>query len=279
VFAILEGTFLDHVKGMGIEAFSWLFGFGMAFGLLNALLFAVQPDVPLGGPARRPRLGELLRETFANRPLMRVMAFGLLWTMQIMAWPFYVVYMLEDLKMPFLGVGIITSVQILTMLALSPFWGRVVNRYGCRPVLIICTAILTPLCLTWLPMSRPSLVYTVMPFVHVVGGFAVAGLSVALNTLIYKVTPSQGRSMQFAVYSILVVLISAPMPTLGAYLPRWARAMGFHVDVRLTFAASMLFAIAALAAACRIQEPNCLGAADLLRRLPGHLRHPATLRQ
>jgi MFS family permease len=279
VFAILEGTFLDHVKSMGIGAFSWLFGFGMAFGLANALLFAVQPDVPLEGPPRRPRLVELVRETFANRPLMRVMAFALLWTMQIMAWPFYVVYMLEDLKMPFLGVGIITSVQILVMLAFSPFWGRVVARYGSRPVLIVCTAILTPLSLTWLPMSRPSLVYTVMPFVHVVGGFAAAGLSVALNTLIYKVTPSQGRSMQFAVYSILVVLISAPMPTLGAYLPRWARAMGFHVDVRLTFAASIVFAIGALAAACKIREPDCLTAPDLLRRLPRHLRHPATLRR
>jgi MFS family permease len=128
-------------------------------------------------------------------------------------------------------------------------------------------------------MSRPSLVYTFMPFVHVVGGFAVAGLSVSLNTLIYKVTPSQGRSMQLAVYSILVVLISAPMPTLGAYLPRWARAVGFHVDVRLTFALSIIFAIGALAAACKIHEPDSLTAPELLRRLPRHLRHPATLRR
>jgi MFS family permease len=119
----------------------------------------------------------------------------------------------------------------------------------------------------------------VIPPVHLLSGFAVGGLNVALNTLIYKVTPSAGRSMQFAVYSILVVLISAPMPTLGAYLPRWARALGWPADVRLTFAVSAIFAAAAVMAALRIRETDCRGARELLRRLPGHLLRPRSLRE
>jgi len=278
VFALLEGAFLDRVKLLGIGAFSWLFGFGMMFGVANALFFLPQPDLPLAKHHSGGNFGRMARETFANVPLLLVMAWSLLWTMQVIAWPFYATYMLRDLKMPFLGVGAVNAVVTLTFLAASPFWGRVVDRYGSRPVLIACSAALAPVPLVWIWMTSASAVYSAVAPLNLLVGFILGGTSVAVNTLMYKLTPSAGRSVQFAIYSTIVVLAAAPMPTVGGYLPRLFRMLGLHADLRLTFYLTIPFVIAAALVARSIKEPGSRPTGDLIRSLLRHLRQPQTLR-
>ncbi len=272
LFALVEGTVLDRVKTMGIGAFSGLFAFGMLFGLATTLLFLPQPDLPLSKRPAACGFFSQARETFANRGLMTLMLCMLLWSVQSIAGPFYPTYMLRDLKMPFLGVGAVTAVQTLTMLASSPFWGRVIDRWGCRPVLITCLLGAAPAQLVWIGITRASTVYAVIPLTNLLTGFAAAGLFVAVNTLLYKITPSAGRSVQFAIYSAIITLAVAPLPTLGGYLPRLLQTIGLHYDVRAAFYAPIPFLFAAAWAARRIQEPGARRARELIRNLPRLLR-------
>jgi MFS family permease len=278
VFAVLEGTFLDFVKGMGLEAFSWLFAFGMIFGLINAFLFIPQPDVAMERHVHGADFWKLLRSTLGNRRLLGVMAFGMMWFGQMIAWPFYVVYMLQDLQMPYLGVGLVNAAQISFILLSSPFWGRVVNRYGCKPVLIVCSITFVAWTLAWMPMTSARMVYMFVIPMHFFCGMAAGGVNVGLNTLLYKSTTSAGRSMQLAVYAIVVAAFSSPMPTLGGYLPGLMAWLGYAVDLRFVFAVSVLFTLGATTAACFLREDGAASVRDLLRNLPGHVRHPSTLR-
>ncbi len=277
VLAMIEGTFLDRLKKVGIEGFSWLFMFGMVFGLINVLLFLPQADVPLRVHEARKRFREMVRETVANRPLMAVMIYAVIWSLQTIAAPFYATYILRDLKMSFLSFGILGGVSTVTMLLSSPFWGRIVDRYGCRPVLIACTAYLAPTPLVWFWLTKPMLVYATVIPLNLIGGFAIAGISVALNTLIYKVTPSAGRSVQLAVYSVIVILLAAPMPAVGGHLPDWLKALGISTDIRCTFYVTCPIMLAAAIAARRIGEPDASHATEMVKNLPGHVRRPATL--
>jgi hypothetical protein len=277
-FALIEGAFLDRVKLMGIGAFGWLFGFGMLFGLSNSLLFVPQPDFPLDKSPSGTRFMRMVRGTFANRPFMLVMTWQLLWAMQSVAWPFYATYMLRDLKMPFLGVGAVNAVVTLTLLAVSPFWGRIVDRYGSRPVLIACSAAMAPVPLVWFFADTAARVYAIIPPVNLLVGFCFGGVFVAVSTLMYKVTPSVGRSVQFAIYSAVVMLAAAPMPAFGGYLPDLLRRLGLHADLRMTFYLAVPFVAAAAWVARRISEPDSRRTTELIRNLPRHLRRPATLR-
>ena len=276
VFAIFEGMFLDRIKLMGLTAFNWLFAFGIFFGLLNAMLFIPQADIPVRSDGSRFR--RLVKDTFTNKALLIVMAYALIWSFQGIAAPFYATYMLRDLKMPFLGLGILTSISTITMLASSPFWGRIVDRYGCRPVLIACTSIMIPMPLAWIWMDTARAVYFIAPTLNLIGGFAIAGISVGLSTLIYKVTPSAGRSMQFAVFSVVVLLLVSPMPTIGGHLPGWLKSLGIHSDLRSTFYTSVLFIGGAAWMAKYIREPESRRTGELISRLASHLFKPSTLR-
>jgi len=278
-FSLGEGYFLDTIKAHGIGAFSLLFGFGMLFGLANVGLFAAQPDVPITtGRNGRDSFRALLKKALHNRPLVIVIAYSTLWMMQMMSWPFLPVYMLRDLKMPFVGVGAVNAVHMVMGLLAAPFWGRVVNRYGSRPVLILCsavTAIWPPL---WLLYTSAGIVYTVVAPLNIIAGFMSAGVGVGMITLLYKVTPSAGRSTQLAAHSILVQLLAAPMPALGSCLPGVFRHLGWDVGLRGTIAAGGVFAIAATLTSLLLIEDHAKSVRELLSNLPRHLLSRASLR-
>ncbi|MGB9588223.1 MAG: MFS transporter, partial [Armatimonadota bacterium] len=133
ILAIVEGLILDHVKRQGISGFTWLFLFGMAFGLVSTLLFIPQPDVPIARNGSDVRFRTMIRETFANKVLMGVMVYATVWSLQTIAAPFYTTYMLRDLKMPFVGIGVINAIPTITMLLSSPFWDTI-SKVGPDPV-------------------------------------------------------------------------------------------------------------------------------------------------
>ena len=277
VFAIVSGRFLDVIAGHGVQAFSVLFAVGMLFGLVNSALFVPQRDIPITRHPHSDNYWRLARSTFANRGLMLVMAFALLWSMQNIAAPFYATYLLRDVGVPFLGLGLMNSVVTLTILISSPFWGRIIDKYGCRPVIIACTISQIPLPIIWIWLTYPRAVYLVLPFIHLLVGFASAGISVALTTLIYKVIPATGRSVQAAVYSVVVVLCTAPMPTLGGLIPGWLQNMGVNADLRVTFYLQIVIIAAAAIASRYLQEPKSRHTRELIRKLPTHLRDPKSL--
>lgn len=279
-FAIAEGATLDRLKDHGIGAFSFLFGFGMLFGLMSAVLFLPQADVPLRRPTEPLSLRRWVGTALANRALVGVGLFATLWSLQVIAGPFYPAYMLRDLGMSFFSVGCVNAVVTATMLISSPFWGRVVDHYGCRPTLVAGVVMMVPLPWVWLWLDPEHVarVYWLLPMVNVLAGFAVAAVSVSLSTLIYKVTPAVGRSTQLAMYSIFVTLLAAPMPVLGGYLPRLLAWLGYGRDLRYTFYLASLAMAASAVAAYRISEPGCGRTRVLFRMLPIHLFRPQTLR-
>lgn len=278
VFAIVEGAFLDHVKRMGIGAFSWLFAFGMVFGLTSASLFVPQSDVKTEAHSSSGSLPSMVRETFKNRALLTLMVFAFFWSLQAIAAPFYSTYVLRDLKVSFLALGLVNSMVTVALLASSSFWGRIIDRYGCKPVLLLCTALFTPLNLMWILVNSPQALYCLIGPMNLLVGFTLGGVSVASSALLYKVTPSAGRSAQFAVYATVVVILAAPMPFIGGHLPTWLHSLGIHADLRCNFYACAVFAGAASVVSRYIREPGSRGTSELISNLPGHIVKPTTLR-
>ncbi|MCX5658881.1 MAG: MFS transporter [Planctomycetota bacterium] len=267
-FALLEGSFLDHVKHMGIGAFTTLFAFGMIFGLINAWLFLPQADVPLKHHEREGFLAHAAG-AFRNRPLWLLVAYGMLLSLQTVAAPFFVTYMLRDLGMSFVGVGLFNAVLALSILVFAPWWGRITQRHGCRPVLVACTWGLAPLPFVWMWIDSPGRVYLLALPVQVLAGFFASGINLASSTLIYKVTPRVGRSVQFAIYSAVVVVAAAPMPTLGGCLPGWLESIGIHAGLRATFYCVAPCMAAAAIAASFLKEEGVSPTGAMVRGLLG----------
>jgi len=272
VFALLEGAFLDNVKQMGIGAFSWLFVFGMVFGIINTILFRPQADVKLPRHAKTTSFLSLVTAAFANRALVIYTGFAVTWSLTTIAAPFYATYMLRDLRMPFLGVGVVNAAVTVTMLLFAPFWGRMVDKYGCRPIMVAGTLATVPTAVSWYFVTTETLAYAIIVPVNLWQGFWLSGVSVSSATMLYKITPSVGRSVQFALHAVVAVLVASPMPTIGGYIPDWIKAAGIDADLRVTFYLVAIFVLAAGLIARCIPETDATRTGVFLRDLPSRAR-------
>jgi len=271
VFGIIGGGFLDHLKRGGASAFAWIFLVGAAVGMVCALLNLPQADVPLRKHEHSHNTMKMVREAFRNKSLMLVIAFAVVWSLQAIASPFITVYILRDLRVPFVGLGIINAASSVSVLLSSTFWGRMVDRYGCRPVMIACVLSLVPVPICWIWVTSAMSAYCILMPVNLIAGFTGTGMSVALSKMLFNVTTETGKSVQLAVYSIMVYLFCAPMPAIGGHLPDWLRAIGIHADLRCTFYVVPIFTLSAALIANKIKEPNSRQTSEFVRNLPKHL--------
>jgi len=270
VSAIIIGAGMDYIKTMGPVAFSLLFVFAMLFGLTNALLFRPQPDTPLGRTEHIP-FGHLFVATFKNKALLATMGFMLVITLQMVAGPFYAKYIF-DIGVSFFGLSLLNAIFAIAMLLSSSFWGRMVKRFGCRPVLILGVMIAGPIQLIWTVVDSPERFYWLITPANMLCGFAFGAIAVGCNTLLYKVTPSTGRSVQLAIQAIVVSLAAAPMPFFGGHLPPFLRSLGIEsADLRWTFyAAGACFVLGGFVGTF-IRETNAQPLAHLLKHMLNEL--------
>lgn len=272
IFALAEGLFLDTVKNAGITTFSYLFFFGIAFGLANASLFLPQVDVPIEKTEKPVRFLNLLKGSVKNKGLIVVTVFAFVFSLQAIAGPFYPTYMLRDLKMSFLGVGLMNACVAVVMISSSSFWGRIIDKFGCKPVLVLCCLLNAPTFLGWWFATSATKVYAIIIPLNLFQGFWSAGISVGLSTLIYKVTPVNGRSVQLAFHSVLVVLLAAPMPAIGGYVPDLLSKLIPGADLRINFVMVSVFIFTAAFVASKIPEQGADSAKAVFKEVGMHFR-------
>ncbi len=266
IFAIAEGRFLDVISRQGLFAFASLFFFGCVFGLGAAALNLPQPACPLPGAHLERPFWSQVRQTLANRPLMRLALVHLVVAMGSVAGPFNPAYSLRDVGLSYFQLGLLNSVATMAMLVSSGLWGRLVDRFGCRPVLIVGLCLMAPTAAVWIfiPPHAVHAALWLLPFGNFMAGCGGAAFGVAVTTGMYKLTQPQGRSIQFATYSVLIMVFAAPMPVLGGYLVTALQKSHPGVDLRLTFAmwAALMFLAAVLA--LRLREKGSLLARSLV---------------
>ncbi|MCE5325818.1 MAG: MFS transporter [Planctomycetaceae bacterium] len=274
VFAVAEGGFLDFARAHGTMGFAALFIFGSVFGLAMAMLNLPQPDCPLPHATAKGVFWRHLREGLRNRPLVILALAQAVMSLGNVAAPFNAAYMLRDVKLSFFGIGVLNALATISLLVTAPMWGRLIDRFGCRPILITGLLIAGPMAYAWLlvPPGAWQMAYTVMPVANVICNIGMAAVTVAITTLLYKLTSPRGRSVQFAGYGVFVSLVSAPMPLLGGVIVNWLQSRGWHVDLRLTFYGWGLFMLMAAGVAYFLPEPRAIRTRTLvLGYFPGLL--------
>ncbi len=259
-FAIVEGRFLDYIGSQGLVAFTALFFFGALFGLAAAALNIPQPDCPLPGGENTQAFLNVVRDTFRNRRFVLLALVHTVIALGGIAGPFTVAYCLRDVGLSFFGLGLLNSVSTAAMLLASPQWGKLVDRLGCRPILILGLLIMAPCAGVWLfiPPRHPLLAYMLLPWTNFIAGVGSAAVSVAISTMMYKTSRPEGRSVQFAAYSVFVSLVSAPMPVLGGWLVSYLQKSGYPVDLRITFYLWSAFMFLAAFVARLLEEPDSI---------------------
>ncbi len=252
---LFDGFVAADLKAFGLAI---IFGIAAVFAILAACVLVRQWEPALVGERPRPIL-RTLQLPIRDGSFRRLLVFLVLWsTATGLAGPFFAAHMIKNLKMSFSMIAVYSILAGAVSLSTQPIWGRIIDRLGNRPVLIVNLLGVFGLPLLWL-FSSPTRLYPIWTDAIMTGlfwpGFTLASFNLVLGT-----APEESRTAYLGVQSLAVGLATFFAGILGGWIAQILE--GIHVPVagltlvnfHVLFAASSLLRIALLPFALSIRE-------------------------
>jgi len=212
-FGILTALVLDNVPG--VTGYAVVFIVGGSFGVLDMLAFIGVKESPvIQGVAQS--ITTILKQIYNDKKFFRFMLFWTVWMFSISfgGGTFALRYALGPLDLSFLQVTL--AVQMagsLTTVAVISKWGRTIDQYGSKPVLLIACSLqaINPLVLLF---SQPGFF---LPFLllHLIGAAFWSAANLACFNMQMSCSPDEGRPTYIAIFSCVTSLFGA---FLGVFL-------------------------------------------------------------
>ncbi len=202
---LLSGLLLDWLPGYA--GYTVVFTLCAVFGVADICCFFFVPWPPMQVQEKREGFAEMLGQVLRNKPYMRLVLFAVMWYFPVrMSGPFFSVYMLGTLRMTYLQISILstTCASVSTVLTIGA-WGRLMDRYGVRPVIVFCMAVACGLPLSW-NWTRPGSLWLI-PITEAVSGAVWATIDMGFQNLYLFQSPQKNRTMYVAVYAVFTQLI------------------------------------------------------------------------
>jgi hypothetical protein len=257
-----------------MTSFSVLIVAGAVLGIADVLMF-LRVDEPPVKRAANPRFRDVVRAPFADPVYRTFITFTCFWHFAAMVGaPFISMYMLEHLGLGLFSVLLLWSISWAGGAVFSRGMGRLAERFGQRPVLVLCTAFkpINMLGLLCCP-QEPTTAFAILVPVFMFDAVLNAGINIGSNGFMLKHTPQENRAMFVAAGTALagtiggVTAISAGFVL--AALDGWTVVIAgqTYVGFHLLFAISLALRFLGVHLARALEEPKSTRTRDVVRLL------------
>jgi MFS family permease len=203
------GYFLDwhhhHFPGSApTRSFEILFMAAIISGMISLYFLRQQGYHPPPGQKSSPDLFKLFTAPLRQENFRKFIRFALVWAFAVnFSSPFFIIYMLEDLKFSYTLVSLYTVCAALADFIGMGIWGHLSDRFGNRAIIIVSALVVTILPFIWIvsDTSRFS-IYILIPLLQLVAGFFWAAYNLCAGNLVFRMAPKEQNSAFFAFWSI-----------------------------------------------------------------------------
>ncbi|AJF62037.1 TPA: MFS transporter [Candidatus Woesearchaeota archaeon] len=214
--------------------------FGIAFvSRMVSFSFLLKQDEPeYKIPAERYKFRHFVSSLFkSNFGTFTLYMFILNFSVQIAA-PFFIPYMLNDLKMDYITLTVITATSMLVKYMSMPGWGKIIDTYGARIVLKFTGYLIPIVPIMWAFSAN----FYYLMFAQVLSGFIWSGFELASVNFMFDTTPYDKRAAMIAYYNVVYGVSNIS----GALLGSWIATLPFIFSgYKLLFVVSGLLRFAA----------------------------------
>lgn len=285
--SIAGGMFIDWWNARHTESitgFVIVFAAAMLCGLVGLPLMAAIPEPASDREPDRetaPPMRRLLAAPLRDRNFRRLLGFYGYWNLAVnVSAPFFAVYMLERLELPFWFVTVLCTMSSVCGLVANRFWTRLAEKFGHRPVVFLATLGDAIYPLWWIFIS-PEWAWLLIP-VHCSGVFS-SPIAVGPNNIVLKLSPQKNASPYMAVFNAVVGPVTACAAIAGGYLAGVFHEVSYSFGPVTLSGLHWLFLISAvgrlssLALLWRVVEPRAHSVRRVVRVLRRvHARSPAS---
>ena len=199
--------------------FGILFLIGLVTGIGGYLFTFFLPDATV--PARTfLRVREIVRLPFTRPQFGRFVVFSALWNAGLMmATPYYIPFMYDDLAMSYTSVGFLDGLNMAVYAGAYLVWGACIDRFGCKPLLqaLAFLGVVTPLLYLANTPGNTDLLYCGA----VTGALFVSGGVLGATALLFKSLPKDEDTTPYFAVNMAFACIAAFCGTMFARLMLW----------------------------------------------------------
>lgn len=203
-----------------------------------------------------------LCEPFTHSPSRRILTYQAAWNLALgLTASLTAVYMLNTLHVGFTGVAIYTAVVAGARVFATPLWGRVLDRIGARPVLVVCSIGSALASALWM-LAVPGRIWPIA-LDAVLSGVLLGGQGLASFAIPLAIAPKTSRTMLLSAFVMAGGLAFGLGSIAGGAIVTALPALVPALGVRALFAASAGGRLAAALLAHRIVEPGAQPVAQI----------------
>ncbi|WAM34751.1 MFS transporter [Caldicellulosiruptor morganii] len=212
------GKFLDSHNTL--VGFSIVFVFAAIMGMLDIGCFFFVKDLPMKNEEVQLDLKKMFLSTLNNNFFRKFVVFFVIWNFGLnIAGPYFNMYMIKDLKMSYFDIILLTQIvsNVVTILTL-PYIGRIVDKIGNRPMLLLSTGLISLLPIVWCFTNVNNYKFLVTT-ISIFAGLLWPITDMGNNNLILKLSDQSQTSMYVAVINLFNAIFGSAIPIiLGGYL-------------------------------------------------------------
>ncbi|MBQ2668232.1 MAG: MFS transporter [Clostridia bacterium] len=257
-----------------------IFLIGGTVGVLDMIAFAPCEEV-YSAPPQKQNLFKAFGEVLKNKPFMNLVIMWTFWCFTAnMSGVYLNPYSMNEMGLSFMQIMIFSTIAAsVVAIFVMPAWGRMIDRFGCRNVMMVAcfVASMTPL---FYLLSRPGSIWPTLLH-NTIGAMFWCGSNLTANNMQLSCSPNETRPTHIAVFSCVTALAGGTLGSLagGALLESWNQANLFTtgpldrykvlfivaVVLRLTF--TLIFVP-------RFAKDNEASPKDLVRHIAGSVFGP-----
>ncbi len=247
---------------------------GVAAGVVDILLF-LKVHEPQNHVVRHVQAWSILTAPFRDVRYRQFVIFNCAWMAAAMlAAAFMQVYVLKELQL-----GVWRTIMIWTVGAVggaltAQVWGRLADKHGNRPIIVLCITLKSMIVVVFLLITRQTATVA-LSIAFLFDGVLNAGVQIATNGYMLKLAPRENRSAFIAAITGLAGLCGG-LAALGAgFFLRglahfsWDGLGRTWGNYHLLFATSLVLRLACIILVRRIQEPTSTASIRVFSELGG----------
>ncbi len=194
VASLAAGYLLKVVTNNAFIGFVTLFITAFIFRAISAYLLVNYRD-PSFKEKREPLLKIFQIPADKHFRNFLLLSSGMVFATYIAA-PFFAVYMLKDLKFDYLSFSMVQVAPIFTAIFTQPYWGKVIDKYGTRPVLFATSILIIFVPLLWI--FAKDFVFALL--IELYSGVVWAGFDLSVFNFLFRVAP-RSKIPQYAAHA------------------------------------------------------------------------------
>lgn len=267
--SFISARFLDRFNGP--FGFTCVFTFAIIAGLAGIVVKVkmVEPQ-PLSPSREGRRAGAALRRSLLDRGFRPLLFFIAAWNFSVMLGAaFFSPFLVGDLHMSYTLITVATIMGNIAVTGFSGFWGKAIDRFGSRPVILFTSffKIFMPGLWIWITPENPAwLIGT-----QLLNLFN-QGITIGTNKLLLELSPDEERDAYVATYNAIAGLMAALAPAMGGLLLPFFSSMNFELlgagvsHYKVLFIISSFLRAFAILPLLFIREPGAMTVRDMLRK-------------